>query len=278
MKQNPFKKTFHLRQHTPLIHFQPHQAGATLRATEVKPKLDRFIIERKTKAKGDTATEKMLENHPEWLVGGGVPGHAALDYKLNIRANIKEKYVIGSSISKHARRSLEQQGIKYLTSAPYFADNEPIKKGRLNDIKWGVMMDNIRIEVFSLNAVLLQTIERELPFFFAYNNFGTRQSKGFGCFTLEDTNINDFEDMLAGHPRYKDAMYYQFKRRGSLTEIFKKLIMNIKFSKVGLPKSLLNLWNILKIRTLNGKNRPSKRNLSKEGENLVERTTPITKG
>lgn len=33
-----------LKQHTPLIHFQHDQYGATLRASEVKPKLDKFII------------------------------------------------------------------------------------------------------------------------------------------------------------------------------------------------------------------------------------------
>ena len=32
-----------LKQHTPMIHFQHDQAGATLRATEVKPKLDRYV-------------------------------------------------------------------------------------------------------------------------------------------------------------------------------------------------------------------------------------------
>ena len=39
------KLEFTLKQHTPLIHFQHDQAGATLRATEVKPKLDQFLIE-----------------------------------------------------------------------------------------------------------------------------------------------------------------------------------------------------------------------------------------
>ncbi len=33
-----------LRQLTPLIHFQAEQPQATLRATEVKPKLDRFLL------------------------------------------------------------------------------------------------------------------------------------------------------------------------------------------------------------------------------------------
>ena len=41
-----YKLRFILKQHTPLIHFQHDQDGATLRATEVKPKLDRFLIEK----------------------------------------------------------------------------------------------------------------------------------------------------------------------------------------------------------------------------------------
>ncbi|MGB3465250.1 MAG: hypothetical protein WBA74_08270, partial [Cyclobacteriaceae bacterium] len=36
--------TFTLAQHTPLIHFQHDQQGATLRATEVKPKLDQYLL------------------------------------------------------------------------------------------------------------------------------------------------------------------------------------------------------------------------------------------
>jgi len=35
--------TVKLKQHTPIIHFQWDQMGATLRATELKPKLDRYI-------------------------------------------------------------------------------------------------------------------------------------------------------------------------------------------------------------------------------------------
>src|SRR3990167_6963021 len=41
-----FKVEFTLKQHTPIIHFQSEQSGATLRATELKPKLDKFITQR----------------------------------------------------------------------------------------------------------------------------------------------------------------------------------------------------------------------------------------
>ncbi|MBD3842715.1 MAG: hypothetical protein IE909_12695, partial [Campylobacterales bacterium] len=39
-----FKVEFTLKQHTPIIHFQSEQSGATLRATELKPKFDRFLL------------------------------------------------------------------------------------------------------------------------------------------------------------------------------------------------------------------------------------------
>ena len=37
---------FTLKQHTPLLHFQYEQERATLRVSEVKPKLDRYIVEK----------------------------------------------------------------------------------------------------------------------------------------------------------------------------------------------------------------------------------------
>jgi hypothetical protein len=39
-----FKVEFKLKQYTPIIHFQSDQKGATLRATELKPKFDSFLL------------------------------------------------------------------------------------------------------------------------------------------------------------------------------------------------------------------------------------------
>lgn len=69
---------FTLRQHTPLIHFQHGQDGATLRATEVKPKLDRFIINKI----GGIETVKNV--YPNWLISLG--NNDGLNYKLRIRS------------------------------------------------------------------------------------------------------------------------------------------------------------------------------------------------
>ena len=40
-----FKTTFRLKQHTPIIDFQNNQSGAILRATELKSKLDKFLLD-----------------------------------------------------------------------------------------------------------------------------------------------------------------------------------------------------------------------------------------
>ena len=56
-----YRLEFTLKQHTPLIHFQQDQEGATLRATEVKPKLDRFIIERLGNGNYDEGLKKSIK-------------------------------------------------------------------------------------------------------------------------------------------------------------------------------------------------------------------------
>lgn len=64
-----FTKTYKLKQWTPMIHFQHDQSGATLRATEVKPKLDRFLH------------EKYGAKAKSWMISD----KSALDYKMSIR-------------------------------------------------------------------------------------------------------------------------------------------------------------------------------------------------
>lgn len=79
----PMKLEFTLRQHTPMIHFQHDQAGATLRATEVKPKLDRYLIDRLGG----------WESIPsDWRVGGQKANHEALDYKIHFSSVIQFKF------------------------------------------------------------------------------------------------------------------------------------------------------------------------------------------
>ncbi|KAA6310435.1 hypothetical protein EZS27_038260, partial [termite gut metagenome] len=93
------KLTVTLKQHTPLIHFQHEQEGATLRSSEVKPRLDRFLFpiiggnenyiqydkEQAFKEKIDFDSRTKLERgiliakNKNWLVGSGQ--HNSLDFK-----------------------------------------------------------------------------------------------------------------------------------------------------------------------------------------------------
>jgi len=64
-----FKLSFTLKQYTPIIHFQSDQAVATLRASELKPKFDRFLIALK---------------HPDIKPLKGTQGEKYFDYKVKI--------------------------------------------------------------------------------------------------------------------------------------------------------------------------------------------------
>ena len=86
-----YQLNFTLKQHTPIIHFQHDQDGATLRATEVKPKLDRFIIEQLGKESDASLTDsneiylkgKEVANQNGWLID---KDKGALNYKMRIES------------------------------------------------------------------------------------------------------------------------------------------------------------------------------------------------
>ena len=50
-----YQLVFQLKQHTPMLHFQHDQTGATLRATELKPKLDLYIMRKLLLSIGEAA-------------------------------------------------------------------------------------------------------------------------------------------------------------------------------------------------------------------------------
>lgn len=85
------KLKIQLKQHTPLIHFQSEQPGAILRATEVKPKLDKFLKK--------YAFPGGFEEYKQYLIGyktnkkdkiEDFGDKQAFDYKLRI-TNVKNR-------------------------------------------------------------------------------------------------------------------------------------------------------------------------------------------
>jgi hypothetical protein len=239
-----YKLEFTLKQHTPLIHFQHDQSGATLRATEVKPKLDFFIMKKlldDPSIPDHKISEMFMEraltkisdgiDHPwkKWLAGKGRNEHVALDYKLRFESQPGIQYLISSRLSQKQKNAIGSK-FKFIADSPFFAEEESIgklfeKQGetislrldfpkRLAQIeKLGIISQdengkNIEIKgvIVSTDLNLLKVLNESLIPIFIQNNFGNRQNKGFGCFSVTSINkepqINNY-DALVLKPAYK---------------------------------------------------------------------------
>ena len=199
-----------LKQHTPLIHFQHDQDGATLRASEVKPKLDRFILTKLGNGNYQEGVKQAKANG--WLVGKGE--HPALDYKMRIVAEGKrQEYMLASYIKPEFVQNLGTHGITAISNTPFFAQekqNTAIRKSRNPQNEWnriekkGLLINgDIILSVIVKDKVLSDKINSFIQSYFVANNYGTRQSKGFGCFTVTELMIDEqkqdlrnYEDLL----------------------------------------------------------------------------------
>jgi hypothetical protein len=128
----------------------------------------------------------------------------------------------------------------YLYPTPYFANEDKIKwdknngnlldtnESNLNELKFAVFSHQlIKVEILSFNSIkinnksLLEMIENYIVEFFITHNFGNRQNKGFGSFTistLEQKSINNYEIN-----KYFDYVKKLNSNNGNLSEIFKKI-------------------------------------------------------
>ena len=183
---NMFKLEFKLKQHTPLIHFQHDQAGATLRASEVKPKLDRFILEKLG------GFDTVWDSHEKWFVGVGEKTKKedvqhALNYKLrffgeNIKIHDVPKYSIYyGNMGENSNKALFWTG-------------------------------DCRGEIICFVSDLLTKIKEYLNEFFICTNFGRMQNKGFGSFTVEGGKTDDAAAVLKKYCGAKACYSFQVKK------------------------------------------------------------------
>lgn len=190
-----------LKQHTPLIHFQHDQEGATLRASEVKPKLDRFILTRLGKGDYKAGVEQAKANG--WLVGKGE--HPALDYKMRIEA--KDFQDIALPVNPANSRNVQQRdeiGRPKFTTSNYPDNTSSLIMsnigGRIKEEVFNFSLANDIMLTIIVNYESLKTIISEtVTEFFGNNSFGNRTSKGFGSFEAlsingESTDGNIYSD------------------------------------------------------------------------------------
>ena len=187
---NDWQKEYKLVQHTPLIHFQHSEPHACLRATEVKPKLDRFLIEQVERDYrfGDGRWKK-------WFVGDG--SQQSFDYMMRITPN-SEQVDRTQSIENGIERAIARAEHR-----PPNANFHEIHKNYFvnmasgNNIQDTVQAiqetfkeslfykDGLTLTIRCFIPELLTLIDEHIRGFFMMHNFGTRQRKGFGSFTVD---------------------------------------------------------------------------------------------
>lgn len=208
-----------LNQHTPLIHFQHGQHGATLRASEVKPQLDKYIL-----------AKLGLENYKALCIDDCL----SLDYKMKVIVPAEEKPIeyliasgyIGNSVKK------KPKNVIVLSNTPFFAQenvnvssnknskavicksgDKKYREYEFQDDNWELIekkglkwqSGKIEIHIVSFKSGVVEIIDEHICSFFAVTNFGSRSDKGFGSFTVDKkvtnidkpSKIDSFDEMLS---------------------------------------------------------------------------------
>lgn len=152
--------TLTLKQHTPLLHFQDEQRTASLRVTEIKPKLDKWLLLQMDEAKSKA-----------WSVSTPVSAgksNKSLKYKMRVRDSGLTALDLDNprpSIPMFFGRG----------KRAFFTNNSLI------------------IEIMSHYDGLIELIAEQAPLFFLTTNFGTRQSKGYGGFEVTKIEVTKIE-------------------------------------------------------------------------------------
>lgn len=162
-----FEMEYVLKCHSPIIHFQYNTAGATLRSTEVKPALDRFLV-------GKIGRENISD---EWFVNGN-RNTGALKYKMRIEPWGEQKTVdLGSR-------------------TPYDIYYGNVQKFAVP--KKGIYGDAV-VRIVCMDKGLREVIDKYIGEFFIVHNFGSMQIKGFGSYTVEGKDTGNIADILKGY-------------------------------------------------------------------------------
>ncbi|SEJ81816.1 hypothetical protein SAMN05192553_1184 [Cyclobacterium xiamenense] len=226
-----FSRSFRIKQHTPLLHFHrpdhtypsneyedahklPEiQIGATLRATELKPKLDRYLREQAgSELKGKWRQKKQEQS---------------LHYQVRIlpEGTVRTTFVD----KKNTPMFFANMGDKGSHKVRSFTDQP------------------IRVVFFSLHRDLLDLIALKFGDFLFHHNFGTRQSKGYGSFSSVDyavpksithLKING-SDRVSPEERAKpmfEIVNYYYQRLKSGVNIGRRCVYFDSFLKIYLAK------------------------------------------
>jgi len=280
-----------LKQHTPIIHFQHYQDGATLRASELKPKLDKFLLKYFVKEKID---------YKKWLIGNGQ--HPALNYKVKVIPPTVIKYYLpfptkidtqrfpqrSKNLKDYIKENTFIKDLEILSPTPYFGNADKVKFNgdevnerdtKINELRYATYTNETIELIFNIwDENLKNHITDLIIDFFLIHNFGTRQNKGFGSYTVEQiensnysideskiknffivksknsfNNFNDiFSSILKEYQLLKSGQNYRTYSKSKLFEYFVK--KGVRWEKRFIKKSINLNSNKLDNRILYSRN------------------------
>lgn len=217
-----------LRAQSPMIHFQACDggpSGVTLRASEVRPKLDKYIFYRIAgiapgeELSGDhlLKVKKDLLKREEFQDIFTDPDKTdyALKYKMSIQVD-KDELVRIVKLEKDPPENMPlEKRKKYYSSAymPFFANSN--KTPRMK----GVLCDPV-LTITCFNEHVRSLIVKYLKDFFFVTNFGTRQGKGFGSFVLEGSEREEASVVQALKENYGAKACYRMQVKNPRTKLY----------------------------------------------------------
>ena len=160
-----YKLEIELEQQSPIIHFQYNQTGATLRASEVKPKLDRFLY---NKLKKDNNISQ--PDIKKWVLNQSNNDKSSKAPAFNYKMKIIEE-------GSHSVYNEKQMPKIYYGNM-----------GNNNSTKAYCIKSNCKIIIICFIPELLDKISSLIEEFFIVTNFGRMSNKGFGSYIVKSIN------------------------------------------------------------------------------------------
>jgi len=151
----------------------------------VKPKLDQFLL----------ANYSDFDDYKKYLIGyseteDNIYGENYQDRFQNFAFSYKIKIVSIEPVELCLTERLKD-GKWQTPSFPFLLANMGGKETR-EELKNFIFYNNTKLIITSIHKQLLDKIDELMRYFLVSTNFGNRQSKGFGCFYLEDAGNDDF--------------------------------------------------------------------------------------
>lgn len=171
-----------LVQDTPMIHFQADEWGAGPRASEIKPKLDRFIVQW---CRRDT--EHHIKIKANWYIDK--KKHSAFNYKMQV--------IIQNPDEKQTTEGKSVNGM-------YFGKGKAVFYPKKADI---------RLRIICFVPELMDTIRECITVFFAVHNFGTRQNKGLGGFSVSGLRSGEANSLMQKYASMFQVPVYKISYR-----------------------------------------------------------------